>query len=367
EQALDEQIERINQVDADPRDIAHTLATRTHFDHRAVILGNDTIRGTAHKTEKIVFVFPGQGSQWTGMGLALAQNEPVFRDKLHACAQALAPHTNWNLLDALADDNALQHVDIVQPALWAIMVSLAELWRSHGIHPDAVIGHSQGEIAAAHTAGILTLNDAAKTIALRSKALTQLAGTGAMASIPLPPDQITLPDGITIAALNGPTTTIVSGDPTTIQQIPNARRINVDYASHSPHVQTIKNDILHALADITPHQSNITFHSTVTNQPNPHLNADYWYQNLRQTVQFHPVINKLTNTHFIEISPHPITIPAIQDTHPNTPAHGTLHRNHTTFTHALAHAHTNGLTIPWHIPGHHTNLPTYPFQHQRHW
>ncbi|WP_037844057.1 acyltransferase domain-containing protein, partial [Streptomyces sp. NRRL F-5126] len=144
----------------------------------------------------------------------------VFRTHMQACADALAPHTDWSLLDVIQehpDAPTLDRIDVVQPVLFATMTSLAALWQSHGIQPHAVIGHSQGEIAAAHTAGILTLDDAARIVTLRSQALRQLSGQGGMVSLPLPADQATTliapwNNRISIAAHNGPTTTIVSGD-----------------------------------------------------------------------------------------------------------------------------------------------------------
>ncbi|TDE17057.1 type I polyketide synthase, partial [Actinomadura sp. 6K520] len=213
-QALRAQAERLlehldHHPDVSLIDVGYTLATaRAAFAHRAVITGTglDDFRtglralatgqsapGLTHTPpadpsgdNRIVFVFPGQGSQWPGMATELLRTSPVFADHIHACHQALAPHTDWSLLDLLHQREtapALERVDVVQPALFAVMTALAKLWQHHGIHPHAVIGHSQGEIAAAYTAGALTLDDAAKTIALRSQALTTLAGTGTMAHI----------------------------------------------------------------------------------------------------------------------------------------------------------------------------------------
>ncbi|WP_187285059.1 type I polyketide synthase, partial [Streptomyces sp. OR43] len=198
----------------DPGPAAKALATgRAGLAHRAVVVardrerllenlaglerdtvGPDAVRGTVTETGKTVFVFPGQGSQWEGMARELLATSPVFTEHLTAAAEALQPHTGWNLLDilhGLPDTPPIDRVDVIQPALFAVMTSLAKLWQHHGIHPDAVIGHSQGEIAAAHIAGALTLNDAAHITALRSHTLLQLAGTGAMASLPLTHQQTT--------------------------------------------------------------------------------------------------------------------------------------------------------------------------------
>ncbi|QKW37584.1 SDR family NAD(P)-dependent oxidoreductase [Actinomadura sp. NAK00032] len=395
--------------DLNPVDVGYTLATaRAALPHRVVITGTglDEFRNGLHALaagqtspgltltppasgdNKIVFVFPGQGSQWPGMATELLQTSPVFADHIQACHNALAPFTDWSLLDLLHQrDNApdLNRVDVVQPALFAVMTALARLWQSHGIHPDAVIGHSQGEIAAAYIAGALTLHDAAKTVALRAKALTTLAGTGAMAHIPQPAHQVekNLPQGVTIAVINSPHSTTVSGEPDAIHQLIDhyknhdidARPIPVDYASHSPHVDTLKTQILHDLAGITPTTATTPFHSTVTGQQldTQALTAEYWHTNLRNTVQFETTLNNIHDNHttYIEISPHPILTPAIQHTHPDAHAVATLHRDHPPHTHFLnntAQLHTTNYT-PLYTPHnpHTTPLPTYPFQHHTHW
>jgi acyl transferase domain-containing protein len=193
--------------------VAYSLATtRAHFEHRAALLAHDhaellsaldslaqghpapnTVLGRSAGHGKVVFVFPGQGSQWEEMALSLLDSSPVFRTQLEACERALAPHVDWSLLAVLRRDEgaaSLDRVDVVQPALFAVMVSLAALWRSLGVEPDAVVGHSQGEIAAAFVAGALSLEDAAQIAALRSKALTSVAGKGAMAAVELGADDL---------------------------------------------------------------------------------------------------------------------------------------------------------------------------------
>ncbi|MFH8371834.1 type I polyketide synthase, partial [Streptomyces sp. NPDC018031] len=428
--------------DLEPARIAHALATtRTTFDHRAVVLRHhaDDLQHLAEGTVtphvvtgarvgspgRVVFVFPGQGSQWVGMAADLLDASPVFASHIEACADALDAHTDWSLVEVLRGVEgaaSLERVDVVQPVLFAVMVGLARMWQAAGVQPDAVIGHSQGEIAAAHIAGALTLNDAATVIAQRSKALARLSGTGAMASLTLTEqDTETLvapwERRVSIAAHNGPTSHIVSGDTTAVEELleactargVRARRIPVDYASHSPHVETVRDDIHTALTAITPHTPAIPLISTLTGQwvTGPDMDATYWYDNLRHPVRFTQAVRVLAaegHHTFIETSPHPVLTHTIDTTtdHP-TPNHptgdhlngdrkntdqqssstttvvttiGTLRRDESgphQFLTALAHAHTHGLPITWHHltppPTHHTPtpLPTYPFQRQHYW
>ncbi|MFC8363196.1 type I polyketide synthase [Streptomyces griseorubiginosus] len=396
--------------------VAHALVTsRALLPHRAVVIAQDhdsaidglraladgtphpqVIAGAAPVTATgrgPVFVFPGQGSQWTGMAADLYTTSPVFHDALNACAAALDPLTGWSLIATLTghDETWLERVDQVQPALFAVMTSLARLWIAHGIQPSAVIGHSQGEIAAAHIAGILTLHDAARIVTVRSAAMRQLSGHGAMATVSKDATWVLqqADDRVTIAAHNSPTTTVISTTPDTLDELTTqwatqgvrVRRINVDYASHSPQVDAHQHHITTTLADIQPGAATIPMISTVTGQPveGPELDADYWYTNLRHPVRFHHALTHLINTGHhttIETSPHPVLTPAIEETAeatstPLTALH-TLRRNTTaSFTTALAHAHATGTTPNWTAllptPHHHTPLPTYPFQHEHYW
>ncbi|MBI0314947.1 type I polyketide synthase, partial [Streptomyces javensis] len=213
-----------------PAEVGWSLAsTRTTLSHRAVVVGagrdellsgvnavaNGTpapgvVRGSGASGD-VVFVFPGQGSQWVGMALELVEFSPVFAGRLGECADALAPFVEWSLWDVLGDEVALGRVDVVQPVLWAVMVSLAELWRSFGVVPSAVVGHSQGEIAAACVAGGLSLEDGARVVALRSRALLALSGRGGMVSVPVSADRLRGRVGLSVAAVNGPASTVVSG------------------------------------------------------------------------------------------------------------------------------------------------------------
>ncbi|WP_405180891.1 SDR family NAD(P)-dependent oxidoreductase [Nocardia sp. NBC_01377] len=446
EQALVDQAARLREhVHTHPEsgltDLAYSLATtRTHHPYRAAITvdpDTDTARerllavlgalesdrpdpqlvhgvvGPAGRGAT-VFVFPGQGAQHLGMGMGLYQSYPAFRTALDDCDAALAPFTGWSLLAVLRgepDAPSLDRVDVVQPALFAIMVSLAALWDSIGITPDAVIGHSQGEIAAAHVAGALSLRDAAKVVALRSRALIELAGTGTMASVLLAAELLReLLDrwngAISIAAVNGPANTTVAGDNTAIAELLahcaehdiQARLIPVDYPAHSARIDQLRDRLLTDLVDITPQAPTIAFRSTVDGEPNhsPHtLDAEYWCRNLRETVRFHDAVTTLLERGqhtFVELSAHPILTASIaesiEDHHAGTAradstgagvgmgsvAIATLRKNHpdtVAFTTALARVHVHGHSPDWtRVFSPRTSaiaLPTYAFQHQRYW
>ncbi|MFI0411703.1 SDR family NAD(P)-dependent oxidoreductase [Actinomadura sp. 3N508] len=403
--------------DLAPADLADPLTRRALFDHRAVIVtGRDdrdetttalqaladgqphpaliTGPDTLPTTNGTVFVFPGQGSQWAGMGVQLLAESPAFAQAIDECAQALQPHTGWNLLDVLHADEPPAATEVIQPTLFALMVSLARLWQHHHIHPDAVIGHSQGEIAAAHIAGALTLDHAAHIVTTRAQALTTLADTGRMISLPTTMEKAqTLIsdlglDDLHIAALNGPQHTIIAGATNQAQALVahctghgiDARIIPVDYASHTPHMHAIREELIQALSGITPQNGDVPFYSTLTGQlitDTTTLNATYWYDNLANPVQFHPTLTQLIPNHsaFIETSPHPILAPAIHAaiTAPAA-AHPTLRRDHggyRQFLTSLAAHHTNAAkpTTTWYTPtaAPHTQPPTYPFQHERYW
>ncbi|NUT51114.1 MAG: acyltransferase domain-containing protein, partial [Saccharothrix sp.] len=395
-----------DRADADPASVAFTLASRTRFDHRAVLVGDRVldglaalgrgepaaglVTGAATATGGVAFVFPGQGSQWSGMALELYGSSAVFRERLDECAEALRSFVDWDLSGELS--GSLVRVDVVQPALWAVMVSLAELWRWHGVVPDALVGHSQGEIAAAVFAGALSLEDGAKVVALRSKALIALAGQGGMASVALGADAARdrlrpFGDRLSVAAVNGPHAVVVSGQPSALDELVagcvadgvRARRIPVDYAAHSAQVEVIEEELAAALAGVTPVSVEVPFYSTVTGGriDTSTLDAAYWCRNLRDTVEFERATRALLAdgcTVFVESSPHPVLTPAVQDTvnevGATATAVGSLRRDDggpTRFHAALAEASVCGADVDWRLSGTLLDLPTYPFQRQRFW
>ncbi|WP_418346931.1 type I polyketide synthase [Streptomyces alfalfae] len=393
-----------------PADMADGLLSRSVFDHRAVVVaggvdalsavaaGAESARvavGVARPAGQVAFVFPGQGSQWLGMGVELAEVSPVFRASLDACAEALAPHVDWSLHDVLRDAAQLERVDVVQPALFAVMVSLAALWRSYGVEPDAVVGHSQGEIAAAHVAGALSLEDAARVVALRSKAILALSGQGGMVSLAVTVEaareRIARWGGrISVAAVNGPGSVVVAGDADALDELMEscaadevrARRVPVDYASHSPHVERIQEALAEVLAGIAPKSASVPMFSTVSGEwlTGTEVGAEYWYQNLRNTVRFEDATRGLLDHGvgvFVECSPHPVLTIGVSETVDATEREavtvGTLRREEgglDRFLLSAAEAYVEGLPFDWRavVPaGRPVDLPTYPFQRKQYW
>ncbi|MGW1615781.1 SDR family NAD(P)-dependent oxidoreductase [Streptomyces sp. NPDC002285] len=395
--------------------VAASLAHhRTHFEHRAVLRASDrdelltALRALADDEPdvesviapqqpgpagKVAFVFPGQGSQWAGMARDLLDRDTVFADELDRCDAALRPFTDWSVTSVLRGDEGaptLDRVDVVQPVLFAVMVSLAAVWRARGVRPDAVVGHSQGEVAAACVAGALSLNDAAAVVALRSQALTELSGTGTMAVVALPHTDVEarLADHggeISVAAVNSGRSTVIAGAVDAVQalladldrQQVFVRRLDVDYASHSTQVEPVRATILDELDGVITYPTSVAWYSTVTAEPvTEELEADYWYTNLREPVRFAPTVERMTADgyrHFVELSPHPSLLTALSTIDEDLIAVGSLRRDEdgpACLDRAAAELHVHGRRLDWRrLVPHPTpaDLPTYAWDAQRHW
>jgi acyl transferase domain-containing protein len=321
------------------------------------------------------------------MAAGLWESSSVFAGAMERCEAALSPFVDWSLSAVVrgeGDAPGFERVDVVQPVLFAVMVSLAELWRSCGVEPAAVVGHSQGEIAAACVAGALSLEDAARVVALRSGALGVLAGRGGMVSVALPVERVQglLGEGLSVAAVNGPASTVVSGDVDALDALlaqceadgVRARRIPVDYASHSAHVEQIRDELKGLLQPVRPQAGRVPFYSSVTGQvmDGSELDGEYWYTNLRQTVDFHGATKALLAdgfTAFVESSAHPVLTASVEESVEEAGAEavvlGTLRRNEDEqrrFTLTLAEAFVAGLDIDWGLEGRTADfleLPTY--------
>jgi acyl transferase domain-containing protein len=286
------------------------------------------------------------------MAVELLGSAPTFAHQMRLCDAAFAEFVDWSLLEAVrggVGSPSLDRVDVLQPVLFAVMVSLAAQWRALGIQPDAVLGHSHGEVAAAYVAGALSLRDAAKVVALGSRAIRSAAGTGGMASIRRPAGQVYAliePWGrsISVAAQNGPSWTVVTGKVAALNELMTrcerdglpAKRIPVDYASHSADLDALRDTLRESLSGLQPRSGDIEFVSAVTGAAldTSILDGNYWFANLRQPVLFEQAL-RWSYEHgyrtFVESSPHPVLTAGIQETledyRENHSAAGRLQRN----------------------------------------
>lgn len=397
------------------------IGTRSLFEHRHVVIGADreelltgltavaegrghlagVASGVAKPVGRTVFVFPGQGAQWAGMGAELWQTCPVFAEQMRACAEALDPWVSWSLIDTVRGGPQaadLDRIDVVQPVLFAVMVSLAQVWRSLGVVPDAVVGHSQGEIAAAYVAGALTLPDAARVVAQRSRLLATTAEEGCTAGIVAAEHRVRrllarLGSRAVIAAVNGPFSTAVSGDTAAVEELLaaceaegiRARRILASVPGHSPLLDRFEARLTEDLAPVTPVSSPVAFHSTVTGGllDTAELDAAYWFRNLREPVRFGDTLGGLLGQErsvFVEISTHPLLTVNIQemldaDEDADGVVVGSLRRGDGGLARLYrwaGEAFVSGLEVSWeaafpHTDGRWVELPTYAFQRQRYW
>ncbi|MFC9927899.1 type I polyketide synthase [Streptomyces sp. NPDC127190] len=396
------------------------LRSRALFDHRAVVVADapdtaaealralvegrphDAVTGaTAAPVDRVVFVFPGQGSQWAGMAAGLLDSAPVFAARVAECDTAARAFVDWSIVDVLRGAPgapSMERIEILQPVLFAVMVSLAELWRSYGLTPAAVVGSSQGEIAAACTAGALSLHDALKIVVLRSRLFAEeLLGRGAVVSVAASEQQVRARlaaqgDALHIGGVNGPNAVTVVGATDALERFVaeatadglRARLVGSTVASHCDQVDPLRERILDLFADVRPTAAEVPFCSTVTGgfTDTAGLGAAYWFENARRPVAFDPAVRTLLAAgyrFFVEVSPHPVLVTAVQDIAEDAgteaAAVGSLRRDEgglDRFLRSVADAHTRGAPVDlgaalagrdpaW------VDLPTYPFQRQRYW
>lgn len=394
-------------------------ARRTHHTHRLALvaetrvelidlldafLAGETRTGLAAgikpiQPTRLVWVFSGQGSHWLGMGRALLEQEPVFAATLSRCDALLRQYVPWSLIAELSADEAtsrLHKTEVAQPAIFAVQVALAALWRAWGITPDTIIGHSLGEIAAAHIAGAISLEDAVRIVYHRSQLMTRVAGRGATAAVELSREQAQLlligrEDLLAIAGSNSPTSCILSGDPDELSRVLDSlerRSIfcrmlrGVDIAFHSPQMEPLKAELIAALADLQPQPTTIPLISTVTGKAiaGTALDATYWGHNLREPFLFADALRDLLaagQSMFLEVSPHPVLIESIMrgSLYYGQPATGlaSLRRNadeRASLLTTLGTLYSLGATISWqHVAdtGRCVQLPPFPWQRERYW
>ncbi|WP_239334512.1 type I polyketide synthase [Frankia sp. CiP3] len=390
---------------------------RTHLEHRATVVGRtraEIARGlraivagefsgtvsTGHNADgarpRIAFVFPGQGSQWVGMGRELLSAVPAFRAAVEACDAAVREETGWSVIEHLMADKPLSGIDIIQPVLWAVEVGLASMWRQLGIEPDVVIGHSMGEVAAAVVAGAITLADGAAVVCRRSRILRSVSGQGAMIALQLSAAEAEqaiegFESQVSVAVINSGSSVVLAGDPDALERLTKplrergvfCRPVQVDVASHSPQMDPLRAELLRTLASVTPRSGSIPIRSTVTGQHSTgvEFDAGYWARNLREPVRFADAVRAVLDegeTVFIEMGPHPILASAISEivdaAERSSTVLAALGRNAADWTAVLAGVgmlYTCGYEPNWTAlrggTGRFAALPSYPWQRRRFW
>lgn len=408
---------------ADARSVAdlyYTLAQRRiHHSHRAAIVASDVeiLRNRLqlfsegeqieHSTmdvadearaSKLVFVYTGMGPQWWGMGRELMREEPVFLDAIKVCDSAFTKQAGWSILEALNADESesrMGKTEVAQPANFVVQVGLTELWKSWGVEPYAVIGHSVGEVASAYVSGALSLEGAITVSLHRSRLQQSLAGAGAMLAVGVSEaDALELISGydeVSIAAINSPGSVTLSGDEAQIDSLVEQltsqgqfnRRLEVEVAYHSGQMAQIENGIREALAGIEPRETTIPLYSTVEGQriEGTSLSADYWWRNVRQPVRFAQGIETLLDEgclDFLEVGPHPVLGHSIREIASEksaaarlTPSLNRKLPEQMRMWESLGQLYTQGQAIRWEAVtppgGELVSLPSYPWQRERFW
>ncbi|MFD4553691.1 acyltransferase domain-containing protein [Streptomyces sp. NPDC058469] len=332
-----------------------------------------------------VWVFSGYGSQWAGMGRQLLLEEPAFAAAVEKLDAQLSDVFGFSLHEHLASAGDLDRLDVAQPVLFGVQLALAELWRSYGVEPVAVIGHSLGEVAAAVCAGALDVADAARVVAVRARLLGGLQG-GAMAVVDV--DDGELPSlerdfpGVQVAVHSSPRQKVVTGDEMAVARLVRrleergraARAMRVVGAGHSPQVDPLLPELTEALADVTGRPPRIPVYSTVLDDPRGacEFDAGHWAANLRRPVRLDRALAAAAadgHTAFVEISPHPVLVRSITDNVPGALTVGTLRRDadgSAAFLSELGALYAAGLDLP--LPdGRVIDLPAPRWRHVRYW
>jgi phthiocerol/phenolphthiocerol synthesis type-I polyketide synthase B len=401
----------------DLHEVCWNAATRrSALDHRAVFVAADissmvdALRryagGEAAPAEgvvradaspRIAFVLPGQGAQWIGMARELIAREPAFRAALERCDQAARRFVDWSIMGQLAaapdsEDFLLTRIDVIQPVLVALAIAYSELLRSVGVEPDAVVGHSMGEVAAVCIAGALDFDQAMQVVCARSGLMRRVSGQGAMALVDLPMAQLRsrlagLEDRVSVAASNGPRSSVISGAPDAVGAVLAGlekddvfcRLVKVDVASHSPQMEPLAAELALALDGLIPGPVRVPIYSTVLGRraEGETFGAHYWARNLREPVLFSTAVGLQASegvTVFLELGPHPILLPSVQQTAPTATTIACGRRDESeqaAFLTVLGSLWAAGRPIDWRrvMPegGAAVQLPLYPWQRERHW
>lgn len=391
---------------------------RTHFDQRLAVVGRTRAEMTASleaflngeaapslnagqpaKNTRLVFVFSGQGPQWWAMGRELLATEPVFRQTVQACHDELLKLGGWSLLEELQrpeNESRMGETEFAQPAIFAIQVALAALWKSWGIRPEAVVGHSVGEVAAAHEAGVLDLPAAIRVIYHRGRCMEHAPERGKMIAAALTREEAEecierFAGRVSLAAVNGPKMVSIAGDADLVDQLFKeleaqslfVRQVPVNYAFHSAHMDPVQPELAESLAGLQPRDATLPIYSTVTGElaEGSQFDSEYWWQNVRQSVLFAPAIDALIatgRTHFLEISPHPVLSNSMTECLSMAEAEGlvlpSLRRQkpeRATMLSTLGALHVHGHSVSWDTlypeVSSAVRLPPYPWQRGHFW
>lgn len=403
-------------------DIAYSASLRrSHHDHRMALVAHSKAEATSildtflHSEEapsnvvsrrvllnerpKTVFVCSGMGPQWWAMGRDLLNHDPVFRASIERTDRALQPYTGWSLIEELMapeEHSRMEETDVAQPANFALQVALAEVWRSRGIEPDAIIGHSAGEVAAHYLAGALSFEDAVKVIYHRSRLQHKTAGLGRMLAVGMTSETLTQAvhdagDGVSIAAINSPSAVTLVGDAETLEGMAKQlatfqvfhRFLTVKVPYHSHFMNPLREELLAVLSDLRPQTASLPLYSTVTGTriSGRGVNARYWWQNVRATVLFASALTQMIQdgySVFIELSPHPVLASSIKELLTQQEQEGTVlpslrrkEEDRVTMLTALGSLYTLGYPIAWQTfyqqPHNYVKLPSYPWQLKPYW
>ncbi|MGW0315137.1 SDR family NAD(P)-dependent oxidoreductase [Streptomyces flavidovirens] len=417
-QALTEGAERFAQhlqftPDNDFYDLAYTSTVRRgRHEHAAAVLaagpqeaadallalaegetdGPGVVVAVPERAGSLAFVFSGNGSQWAGMGADLLQCEPVFAAAVRAVDAELGPALGWSVSEALREGSTgLERTEVAQPLLFAVQAGLLALLREHGVEPDAVVGHSVGEIAAAYAAGCLNLAQACQVVAVRSRAQGATAGNGRMAAVGLGAREArkelaAFGGRLELAGNNSPRDVTIAGDPTALAELGRQlsvrgvffRELDLDYAFHSRHMDPVQQEILHSLRSLQPRFGRLPLASTVTGSilGGDKLDAEYWWRNVREPVAFADAVTALADTgctQFLEVGPHAVLSTYLRRLLPTASAHATLRRDsdgplavrRAAASLIAAGAQPGSRCFP--RPGRVVSLPAYPWKRERQW
>ncbi|MER7884468.1 amino acid adenylation domain-containing protein [Streptomyces fimicarius] len=388
-----------------PERLSVVYCTRASLDEALAAHGRGephprVVHGRARESadRRLVWVFTGMGPQWWGMGRQLLAEEPVFREAVEACDRALREFADWSLIEELTADESVSRMSetwLAQPANFAVQVALAALWRSHGVRPDAVVGHSTGEIAAFHAAGVYSLRDAARIVVHRSRLQQTLAGTGAMLAVSLSEDEAErrarpYRDRVSVAAVNSPTAITLAGDEAALTLLAEelraeqqfAKFLTVEVPYHSVGMERIKDELLAELAPLEPRPARVPLYLTGVEGTarGEELDAAYWWKNVRDRVRFRSAVDRIAadgHQLFLEIGPHPVLGHAIREcleaggtTGLTLPSIRRRENESERFAASLGSLHTLGVTVDWDVlqpTGRPVTLPRHPFRRDRHW